>query len=143
MQHRRGGAAAAPPAGRSAPVDAVRCDDLAVLASIEVYPVGINPRRRFEAVATVETGPEGSAMQRVASLQAQACALGANAVIGWSEDGLGAGLAEAYRDGTTILSVPDGRPVTASGIAVVYTDGIAAPGDDGGDAGLWAPTPDL
>lgn len=134
----------APPRGvETGAVDTARCGDLAVLAAIDVYPMGLNPRRPFEAVGTVETGLEGSAMQRVASLQAQACALGANAVIGWSEEGLGRGLAAAFQDGATILSVPDGRPVTASGIAVVYTDVELARRDEAGDADLWAPSPDL
>ena len=100
-----------------------RCRDLAVLAAIEVYPVGLNPQCRFAAVGTVETGRAGTPIERVARLQAEACALGADAVIGWSEQGMGAGLATGYQDGTTYLASARRRPVEASGIAVVYTAG--------------------
>lgn len=144
--HRRD-LSSAPSAERSGPSggSAERCRDLAVLASIEVYPIGLNPQRRFEAIGVVETGPEGSATRRVSSLQAQACSLGADAVIGWSEEGLGRGLATAFQHGTTIVSIGDGRPVTASGIAVVYTDQddrerLAA---ETASADLWDPTSDL
>lgn len=143
--HPRGTAdAAAPARSFESRAEVQRCRDLAVLASIEVYPVGLNPQRRFEVIGTVETGPEGSAMERVATLQAEACALGANAVIGWSEEGLGRGLATAFRDGATILSVRDGRPVVASGLAIVYTDRAVARADEASDpASLWDPTTDL
>jgi hypothetical protein len=114
--------------GGAAPVvstrqQAGRCRDAAKVAAIEVYPVGLNPQRRFRAVGTVETGRQGSTLERAGRLQAQACELGADAVIGWSEEDLGTGLATAFEDGSTVVSTRNqDRSVAASGIAVVYTD---------------------
>ena len=99
-----------------------RCRDLSVLAAIEVYPVGLVPQRRFRPLGTVEVGRDASETERVRTLQAHACELGADAVIGWSERGAGPGRAAAFVHGSTVLATGEDDAVAARGIAVVYTD---------------------
>ncbi len=99
-----------------------QCDDPAVLASIEVLPIGLAPQRRFRSLGVVEASWDISTRGRVRTLQTRACELGADGVIGWSERGVGGGLAQGFVNGSTIVLSGGGGHVVASGIAIVYTD---------------------
>jgi len=116
-----------------------QCDDPAVLASIEVLPIGLAPPRRFRSLGVVEANWDVSSQGRVRTLQTRACELGADGIIGWSERGVGGGLAQGFVNGGTILLQGGGGHVVASGVAIVYTDGprdaeppVLARASDGG-----------
>ena len=106
----------------AADVAAARCDDPSVLASIEVYPIGLVPQRRVRSLGPIEARWDVSTTGRARTLQTRACELGADAVIGWSETGVGGGLATGFVQGSTIVLSGGGGHVMASGIAIVYTD---------------------
>jgi len=106
----------------AADVAAARCDDPAALAAIEVYPIGLVPQRRFRSLGAVEARWDVSTTGRARTLQTRACELGADAVIGWSETGIGGGLATGFVQGSTIVLSGGGGHMVASGIAIVYTD---------------------
>jgi len=109
------------PGPRSA-ADADRCDDPSVLAAMDVYPTGSAPARPFRTVGAVEARFDVSASGRIRTLRTRACEHGADAVIGWSELGVGGGMSSGFVQGNAIWMSGGGGQVVASGIAIVYTD---------------------
>lgn len=99
------------------------CDDPAAYGVIQVLPAGVTPARGFRAVGPVEARFDVSAAGRVRTLQTRACELGADAVIGWSELGVGGGLVTGHLQGNMLMMSGGGGHVVASGMAIVYTDG--------------------